>query len=159
MPLKAFSVNHNRGNRKKGEEKNTLSVQIEPLASLTAHLLCFWENGSLPFDNKNHGEKNIIFFRQCCLPLLAATWTASQKAGNSHFLVAVLYELYFYSYINILIFFSLSSRGGGDGRTERLRQSNDLIASKKKTKAKAVILLHDIYPVVRCNCTQTQGYN
>lgn len=42
---------------KTAEEKNTVSGQIEPLASLTAHPLCFIENGSLLSDNKNHGWK------------------------------------------------------------------------------------------------------
>lgn len=112
---------------------------------------------------KNHGGKktHTIFFRQCRLPLLAAIWTASQKAGNSH-LVTVLSELHFSLYINIqtlfcLFFFYISRRRRWHGGTEGLRQSNDLIAGKEERKAKAVILLYDIYLVVTKNYTQTQA--
>lgn len=53
--LKLFFVKLIGENGIKEEEKNILSGQIEPLASLTVHLLCFRQNGSLPSDNKNHG--------------------------------------------------------------------------------------------------------
>lgn len=53
----------------KREKKGRMSVQIEPLASLTAHPLCFREYGSLAFDNKKprRGKKiqfssgNVLF--------------------------------------------------------------------------------------------------
>lgn len=90
--------------KKTAEEKNTLSGQIEPLASLTAHLLCFIENGSLLFYNEN-----IIFVRQCCPPLLDEQ---SHKKLEIRILVTVLDELHSCLYLNILI--SHSSQVGGD---------------------------------------------
>lgn len=51
-----------------------MSVQIEPLASLAAHPLCFRENGSLAFDNKKttEGEEKYNFL-QAMLYSTAAT--------------------------------------------------------------------------------------
>lgn len=149
----------NRENRKKAEEKNTLSGQIEPLASLTAHLLCFCENGSLPSDNKNHGgKKHIIFFRRCCLPLLAATWAATQKAGNAHFGHSFVWIAFLFVHKHTDFLFSfIPRRRRRHGTTERLQQSNDLIAGEEEKKAKAVISLYNIYLVVKWNYTQTQG--
>lgn len=88
-------------------------------------------------------KKHIIFFRQC-LPLLASSWTATQKAN----LVLVLYELHFSLHINNFFSF-VSRRRRWHGRTEGLHQSNDLIAGKKERQAKTVILLYDIYLVVK----------
>lgn len=45
--------------------------------------------------------------------------------------------------------FFIPRRRRRHGTTERLRQSNDLIAGKEEKEAKAVILLYDIYLVVK----------
>lgn len=158
MPLKAF-LWATIEKIEKREKKRTFCGQIEQLASLTAHLLCFWENGSLPFDNKNHGEKNhIIFFRQCCLSLLAATWTALQKAGNTHFGGSFVWIAFLLVHKHTDFFF-LSAQGGGDDMIKRLRQSNALIAGKREKEANALILFYNIYLVVKQNYNETQGYN
>ena len=161
MPLKAFSVCHNRENRKTREEKNTLSGQIEPLVSLTAHLLCFWENGSLPFDNKNHGGKKTHNFLQamlssiasCCMNSLIKSW----EFKTVHFGSSLAWIAFLLVHKHTDFFSFILRRWSWYGRTERQWQSNDLIAGKEKKKAQAVILVYDIYLVVKLKYRQTQG--